>query len=103
MILACVYPWPLKPFDRPHPVRGYFNDPRISGKSRAFHFGVDVAAKDGTAVYAVTGGKAHVEDDQVWDPGGWKLKPCLMPLSHLKNGFLRIGVIHRRLAAFRIC
>jgi len=39
-----VYPWPLEPFDRPHPVRGYFNDPRISGSSRAFHFGIDIAA-----------------------------------------------------------
>jgi hypothetical protein len=43
----------LEPFDRAHPVRGYFNDPRISGKSRAFHFGIDIAAANGTPVYAV--------------------------------------------------
>ena len=39
-----MYSGPLKPFDQAHPVRGYFNDPRISGKSRAFHFGIDIAA-----------------------------------------------------------
>jgi hypothetical protein len=55
------YSWPVKPFDRMHPVRGYFNDPRISGKSRAFHFGIDVSAKDGTPVYAVEGGTVHFE------------------------------------------
>ena len=35
---------------KPHPVRGYFNDPRISGTSRAFHFGVDISAPNGTSV-----------------------------------------------------
>jgi hypothetical protein len=53
------YGWPVKPFHRPHPVRGYFNDPRISGSSRTFHFGVDICAADGTPVYAVEGGTAH--------------------------------------------
>ena len=56
------YGWPLTPFDRPHPVRAYFNDPRISGPSKAFHFGVDISAPDGTAVYAVEAGKVHIED-----------------------------------------
>ena len=28
------YDWPLKPFDRPHPVRGYLDDPRITRTSR---------------------------------------------------------------------
>jgi hypothetical protein len=51
----------VKPFDRAHPVRGFFNDPRISGKSRAFHFGIDVSAKDGTPVYAVESGTVHIE------------------------------------------
>jgi Peptidase family M23 len=55
------YCWPVKPFDRAHPVRGYFNDPRISGSSRAFHFGIDISARDGTAVYAVEGGTVHFE------------------------------------------
>ena len=55
------YGWPLRPFDRAHPVRGYFNDPRISGRSRAFHFGIDIAARNGQAVYAVEEGTAHLE------------------------------------------
>jgi peptidase M23-like protein len=59
--VAPSYGWPLRPFDRQHPVRGFLNDPRI-GKhgSRAFHFGIDVAAPDGTPVYAVTGGKLYL-------------------------------------------
>ncbi len=56
-----MYSWPLEPFDSPHPVRGYFNDPRISGKSRAFHFGIDVSAPNGTRVYAVRAGVVHLE------------------------------------------
>jgi hypothetical protein len=55
------YCWPIKPFHRAHPVRGYFNDPRISGNSRAFHFGIDISAPDGTPVYAVEGGTVHIE------------------------------------------
>jgi len=51
----------LKPFDRAHPVRGYFNDPRISGTSRAFHFGIDISAPNGTPVYAVRRGTVHLE------------------------------------------
>lgn len=53
------YDWPLRPFDRAHPVRAYFNDPRISGTSRAFHFGIDISARDGSAVYAVEEGTVH--------------------------------------------
>jgi hypothetical protein len=55
------YGWPLKPFDRMHPVRGYFNDPRISGSSHAFHFGIDIAARNGQPVYAVEPGVAHLQ------------------------------------------
>jgi hypothetical protein len=56
------YGWPVKPFDRQHPVRGFLDDPRI-GKhgSEAFHFGIDVAAPDGTPVYAVEGGTVFIE------------------------------------------
>src|SRR5262249_8619358 len=58
------YSWPLEPFDKPHPVRAYFNDPRISGRSRAFHFGIDISAPNGTPVFAVEGGTVHLEDSR---------------------------------------
>jgi hypothetical protein len=59
------YCWPLEPFDRQHPVRGFFCDPRIGAKgSRAFHFGIDVSGADGTPVYAVKAGVIDVEGAQ---------------------------------------
>jgi Peptidase family M23 len=55
------YGWPLAPFDRQHPVRGFFGDPRIGEHgSTAFHFGIDVSGPDGTPVYAVDAGTVHV-------------------------------------------
>src|SRR5713226_184666 len=57
---AGAYGWPVKPFNKPHPIRGSFGDPRfhldVEGALSAFHFGVDIAAPDGTAVYAVEPG-----------------------------------------------
>jgi hypothetical protein len=55
------YGWPLKPFNRQHPVRGYLNDPRVGLKQSAFHFGIDVSAKDFEPVFAVEGGVVHLE------------------------------------------
>ena len=67
---AAAYPWPLKPFDKPHPIRANFGDPRTvyfdqpptslegPGVFR-FHNGVDIAAPGGTRVYPVTTGIAH--------------------------------------------
>src|SRR5213592_3696589 len=43
------YDWPLKPFNRQHPVRAFFDDPRIGRRERVFHFGIDIAAPDRTA------------------------------------------------------
>jgi Peptidase family M23 len=57
-----MYSWPLQPFDQPHPVRAYFDDPRVSGSSKAFHFGIDISAPNGTAVYAVEAGTVHLQD-----------------------------------------
>ena len=60
------YGWPVKPFDRQHPIRGFFGDPRIGEtptvSRRSFHFGVDVSAPDGTPVYATITGTV------VWEP-----------------------------------
>jgi hypothetical protein len=68
-VRSAAYGWPVKPFDRPHPVRGSFGDPRtifngeptqqtlLTGSgSFSFHFGIDVSAPDGTAVYPVVSG-----------------------------------------------
>jgi hypothetical protein len=57
---AAAYSWPIRPFYQPHAIRGYFNDPRLSGPEVGFHFGVDISAPDGTPVYAVEAGRAHV-------------------------------------------
>jgi Peptidase family M23 len=55
--VAPAYGWPLKPFGRQHPVRAFFDDPRIGRHGgMSFHFGIDIAAPDGTPVYAVRGG-----------------------------------------------
>src|SRR5215210_9449365 len=57
------YRWPLKPFDRQHPVRGLFGDPRIVGHDAehgTFHFGIDISARDGTPVYATLNGTAWI-------------------------------------------
>jgi hypothetical protein len=62
---ATSYGWPLAPFDRQHPVRAFFCDPRIGDHgSKAFHFGIDVSGPDGTAVYAVEGGTVDLEGAQ---------------------------------------
>jgi hypothetical protein len=55
------YGWPVEPFDRQHAVRGFFCDPRIAEGQRSFHFGIDVAAPDGTAVHAVAAGSVAVD------------------------------------------
>jgi hypothetical protein len=61
--------YPVKPFDREHPIRGGFGDPRTQfhgpptldsvlhgAGSFSFHQGVDLSAPNGTAVYPVVDG-----------------------------------------------
>jgi hypothetical protein len=62
------YPWPIMPFDQPHPVRSVVGDPRttftedsvsnpLDGRgSFTFHNGVDIDARNGTPVYPVVSG-----------------------------------------------
>jgi hypothetical protein len=67
------YHWPVKPFDRQHPIRGAFGDPRtlVTGDlfgqtgpglagAYSFHNGVDIVAAPGTAVYPVVSGRVVV-------------------------------------------
>ncbi len=73
------YHWPVKPFDRQHPIRGAFGDPRIVSRdepfgwtgpdetsSHSFHNGVDVVASPGTPVYPVVSGRvAKAKTDEI--------------------------------------
>jgi len=92
------YHYPVKPFAAEHPVRGNFGDPRTifsappteagalyGGGSFQFHFGVDISAPDGTAVYPVASGTVtHVGADWVevtYDDGAafeyWHITPVV--------------------------
>jgi Peptidase family M23 len=63
------YGWPVKPFDRAHPIRGGFGDPRTVFTGRrsektvlegdgtfSFHQGIDISAPDGSPVFSVSSG-----------------------------------------------
>jgi hypothetical protein len=63
--LAGSYDWPVKPFNRQHPVRAFFDDPRIGRYEHVFHFGIDIAAPDGAAVYAVAPGRVWLAGESV--------------------------------------
>jgi hypothetical protein len=111
------YPWPLEPFDRAHPVRGYFNDPRISGSSRAFHFGIDIAAPNGTPVFAVAGGTVHLENPRAVSVaaagvefGYWHIVPAVTHLQrvsrhqllgHIAAPWLHVHFAERRGGLYR--
>jgi hypothetical protein len=65
-VVPAAYGWPVKPFDRQHPIRANLDDPRIGHEGgTSFHFGIDISVPDGTAVYAVTGGEAYVRPGNV--------------------------------------
>lgn len=92
---GATYGWPLKPFDRQHAVRSFFDDPRQEGTGApSFHFGIDVAARDGTPVYAVVDGLVRLQPDSVAlvaDEGGrtfsyWHVVPTVADLAHVTAG-----------------
>lgn len=69
---ASAYPWPIKPFDKQHPIRAYFGDPRTRFLNTMltdgldgpgvfqFHNGIDIAAPADTPVYPVVSGRARL-------------------------------------------
>ena len=111
------YSWPLEPFDQAHPVRAYFNDPRISGPSHAFHFGIDISAPNGTPVYAVEAGQVHLEDPRAIsvasgdvDFGYWHVVPVVAHrqlvnrhelLGHVDAPWLHVHFAERRAGSYR--
>jgi hypothetical protein len=85
---AGAYGWPLKPFKAPHPIRGSFGDPRYhlgpESEISSFHFGVDISAGDGQAVYAVEAGYVHAYAARLTitartgrEFGFWHVKPIV--------------------------
>ena len=112
---AASYRWPVKPFDRQHPVRGNFGDPRTIFRSSptlrgvlagdctcSFHRGVDISAPDGSPVYPVASGTVTYADDE-WvkvESGGrafeyWHIHPQVRVGSHVEAYQTVIGHIHR--------
>lgn len=94
------YGWPVRPFDRPHPVRGNFGDPRTiyfgllrdvdQGGSFTFHNGIDISAPAGTPVFPVVSGVvARVAYDwvAVQTPGRrfqyWHIHPGVVVGEHV--------------------
>jgi murein DD-endopeptidase MepM/ murein hydrolase activator NlpD len=101
-VSPAAYDWPVKPFDRQHPVRSFLDDPRIASKSQAFHFGIDVSAPDGTPVYAVEAGEVFFDSGRsiavVSGPshefGYWHIVPSVKSHQHVKRHQL-LGVIDK--------
>jgi hypothetical protein len=111
---ASAYPWPIRPFYEQHAVRGYFNDPRLSGPEQGFHFGVDVSAPDGTPVYAVASGYARVRGMAVsvipWRRGVprlsyWHVVPVVSTRQYIRKfeliGHVAPGAGHVHLAEWK--
>jgi murein DD-endopeptidase MepM/ murein hydrolase activator NlpD len=109
---AGAYSWPLRPFNQQHAVRGYFNDPRLSGAARSFHFGIDIVAGDLEPVYAVQPGRANVRTHSVsitWRPGVRLSYTHILPAvrnrqlvrRHQVVGWVIPGAEHLHFAEFR--
>lgn len=108
---APTYGWPVKPFHRPHAVRGSFGDPRVGlapsgdGLTYSFHTGVDVVADDGTPVYATLSGSALLDPknpDAIWISDGlgtsfsyWHVVPAVRAGEHVVAYETIIGHVQR--------
>lgn len=98
-------------------MRGYFNDPRIAGASRSFHFGVDISAANGEPVYAVRAGIVHLQGRRalaVADGdlafGYWHVVPAVSHrqrvaqhqlLGHVQAPWLHLHLTERRANEYR--
>jgi len=110
---ASAYGWPIKPFYQQHAIRGYFNDPRLSGEEFGFHFGVDISAPDGTPVYAIEGGRVRVRGETVTvfpKRGGnqlsyWHVVPSVVKDQRVRQhqliGHIAAGAEHVHLAEYK--
>jgi hypothetical protein len=108
----------VKPFDRQHPVRGGFGDPRtifsaaptlqgiLSGGGQfELHRGIDISAPDGSDVYPVMSGVVvTVNRSEGWvevDSGGgrtfeyWHIHPTVAVGSQVQAQKTILGHIHR--------
>ena len=92
---AVAYSWPLEPFHKPHPIRGSFGDPRFhlgpESSLSSFHFGVDISARDGQAVYSVSRGYVHAYAAHVTitsrtsrEYGYWHVRPVVRTGKRVK-------------------
>jgi hypothetical protein len=113
---AASYHWPVKPFDRQHPVRGGFGDPRtifnaaptlrgvLSGGGHFdLHKGIDISAPNGSAVYPVVSGVVTlVNRTDMWvkvDSGQgrtfeyWHIHAVVGVGSHVEAGKTVLGHI----------
>jgi len=98
-------------------VRGSFNDPRIAGPSRSFHFGIDISAPNGTPVYAVSAGEVHLEGGRALAVvstettfGYWHVIPAVAHrervgkhqlLGHVEAPWLHLHFAERRAKSYR--
>ena len=110
------YGWPVKPFDRLHPIRGSFGDPRTkfagpptqrtllaSGGSFSFHQGVDISAADNTVIYPVADGivtrvthewiRVDCENGRAFEY--WHIHPVVRVGQHVIAGSTPLGRIVR--------
>jgi len=110
---ASAYSWPLRPFLQQHAIRGYFNDPRLSGDETGFHFGVDIVAPDLEPVYAIEPGRARVHGQAVSvfpRRGGhllsyWHVVPAVRSNQRVRRhqliGHVAAGAGHVHLAEYK--
>jgi murein DD-endopeptidase MepM/ murein hydrolase activator NlpD len=91
---AAAYPWPVKPFNVQHPIRGNFDDPRarrgsidaVGNNPLSFHSGVDIQAPDGTPVYAIQAGQVTFPAASAVSVGS----PFALPSAPLVFGYWHV-------------